>query len=627
MSAEGRLRLRLANNQRQIIAMRDDAVPDDFWRRLRAEWGQVGDRPNSWVYVPIELFARRQAWLAPTCRLHGVDIDLDDGVRSLLLKARYDRQQLQRILSDEVNLRSLDNVLIDSGYRRQLRDFQSRDFLKLLALGHGANFSVPGAGKTSVELAVFAVERREGRVAQMLVVGPLSCFDAWMQDNEACFDAPLDVHRYAGGSIPQRAQLVLINYQRLASGFEDIAEWVSRERTLVVLDEAHRMKRGRAGEWGSACLDLAYYAVRRDILTGTPAPQHPSDLVSLLDFVWPGQGRRLLPEAALVPQPPPEAVSEVSTKIRPLFARTTKIELDLPDTTMRVVVVPLSALHKEIYQSLLREVSSLVRTQRDRAQFAQWGEIVMYLLEAATNPALLPAGASSDDPIEFRHPPLPIPSDSSLGELIIEYSSFETPAKFVQLAALVSELRQRGRKVLIWSNFIRNLQALERMLSRYQPALVHGGIPSEISQPNAPRLREREIHRFRTDDNCGVLLANPAALGEGVSLHKVCHDAIYLDRTFNAGQYLQSVDRIHRLGLAPDIETTVTFMVSEGTIDEVAAERVAVKAKNLGLMLDDASIAAMALPDDEDVGSPLDVGDDADIAALFAHLRGDLDVE
>ena len=251
----------------------------------------------------------------------------------------------------------------------------------------------------------------------------------------------------------------------------------------------------------------------------------------------------------------------------------------------------------------------------------------MYLLEAATNPALLPAGSTSGDPIEFRHPPLSVPEDASLHHLVSDYASYETPAKFVQLAALVERLRNDGRKVLVWSNFVRNLETLERMLAVHQPALVHGGIPSEVTQPEAARVREDELNRFRTEPDCGVLLANPAAMGEGVSLHQVCHDMIYLERTFNAGQYLQSVDRIHRLGLKRHTETNIYFLITESTIDEAVSVRVELKASNLGTMLNDPAIATMALPDDEDVGDPIDVGDQGDIAALFAHLRGEPDGE
>ena len=44
-----------------------------------------------------------------------------------------------------------------------------------------------------------------------------------------------------------------------------------------------------------------------------------------------------------------------------------------------------------------------------------------------------------------------------------------------------------------------------------------------------------------------VLVANPAAAAESISLHEHCNHALYLDRTYNAGQFLQSQDRIHRL--------------------------------------------------------------------------------
>ena len=114
-----------------------------------------------------------------------------------------------------------------------------------------------------------------------------------------------------------------------------------------------------------------------------------------------------------------------------------------------------------------------------------------------------------------------------------------------------------------------------------------------------------------------VLLANPAAMSEGVSLHHECHDAVYVDRTFNAGQYLQSLDRIHRLGLPPGIDTTMTFLVCTDTIDEVVDDRVRTKADRLATMLRDPDLVTMALPDDEDYGEWIEV---VDLDALLAHL-------
>ena len=181
----------------------------------------------------------------------------------------------------------------------------------------------------------------------------------------------------------------------------------------------------------------------------------------------------------------------------------------------------------------------------------------------------------------------------------------------------------QGRKTLVWSNFVRNLMAMERMFARYEPAVIYGAIPSVATNPDAQRNRESELDRFRHDERCMLLLANPASMSEGVNLHQACHDAIYLERTFNAGQYLQSIDRIHRLGLDPDQETRITFLVTVDTVDEVVDVRVREKAARLGEMLEDPDLATMALPNDEDYGLAIDTH--GDLVALFAHLRGEIE--
>ncbi|MCV0384756.1 MAG: DEAD/DEAH box helicase, partial [Erythrobacter sp.] len=384
-----------------------------------------------------------------------------------------------------------------------------------------------------------------------------------------------------------------------------------------------RMKRGVGGEWGRACLQLAPVAERRDILTGTPAPQSARDFIALIDFLWPNQARRILPAAALRHDPPPGSMELVSKALSPFYVRTTKSELGLPPTSLRVELVDLSGLHADIYDALRDRYAGMFDLSLgDRAMLAQMGEVTMYLLEAATNPALLTHRAADEGPLAFRYPPLAIPPGSDLGRLVASYHNHEVPLKFQKLAVILRENAEQGRKTLVWSNFVGNLLALESLLASYQPALVYGAVPTADSNvaPGA-RTRESELARFRHDDECMVLLANPAALGEGVSLHDVCHDAVYVDRTFNAGQYLQSLDRIHRLGLAPEVDTRITFLVTRSTIDQRVDQRVAEKAVRLATMLDDPDLEAMALPDEEDYGELIeDVGD---LESLFEHLRGE----
>lgn len=60
--------------------------------------------------------------------------------------------------------------------------------------------------------------------------------------------------------------------------------------------------------------------------------------------------------------------------------------------------------------------------------------------------------------------------------------------------------------------------------------------------------RQQILNDFRAG-GIQVLLTNPHTLAESVSLHSVCHDAIYFEYSYNLVHLLQSKDRIHRLGL------------------------------------------------------------------------------
>ncbi len=605
-----------------VEVRRTAGVPDALWSQVLAHWGATGNRPNQRTSVPQHRFLADLAWLPPALRRAGVGVTWDDRARELVSVTGSERGQLsaarRTIPLDENTVRArLAGTRFDPDV---LRPFQLRDLRRLLALQHGANFSVPGAGKTAVTYALYEAERAAGRVQHLLVAGPLSAFEAWCTEAARWLTPSPTVGTVAARE--WRAEVLLVNYQRLLSSYGEVAAWVAAQPTHVVLDEAHRVKRGRGGQWGSASLDLARVASRRDVLTGTPAPQHPRDLAALLDFCWPGQGRALLPTQAFAAVPPHSVMNDVQTAVAPLFARTTKIELALPPMVFNVQEIPLEGLQSEIY-SVLRNRAAMQygTTAQDQTTFARMGRVVMYLLEAATNPALLAAGSSTADPPPFQHPPLEIPPGSRLAELIADYGVYEAPPKFSALAQIVSQNAAAGRKTLVWSNFVRNLEQLAtRVLPALNPAVVHGGVPAEGPAGPAGRTRAEELARFRNDPECMVLLANPAALGEGVSLHEVCHDAVYLDRTFNAGQYLQSLDRIHRLGLPAGTVTNVTLLVTADTVDETVDRRVRVKAERLSALLDDPALTTFALPDEDDYGPVLDNRED--LAALFDHLRG-----
>lgn len=493
------------------------------------------------------------------------------------------------------------DVLLGEGWVSDLTAFQRRDIARLLSLRHGANFSVPGAGKTRVGLAVFQALRQSKGLERLLIVGPKSCFESWQYENGVCLAEPLRMEVLTRGTDPA-ADALIVNYERLNGAVNELGQWLAARSSMLLLDEAHRMKLGAEGAYGTACLALGPRARHRLILTGTPAPNGAKDLENLFGFVWPGHGRQKVVEAVGGGD-----LAKASRVLQPLFTRTTKAELGLPPVTTTLRSVPMPPLHKELYQALIGRFSA--RAAGYEGDFQALGKIIVYMLMAATSPALLAVGTTRYEPLSYQVPPLAAPMGTPLYHLMRDLPSYEMSPKYREALAVVADNAARGRKTLVWSTFIRSLTTLERILRNFQPALVHGGTED----------RAAEIDRFRKDPDCMVLLSNPATLGEGISLHHYCHDALYIDRDFAAGRFLQSLDRIHRLGLQSDTETRITVLASEETIDEVVDQRLADKLKFMGRILDDPAVQELAdLEDEPAVGGGLD---QRDLQALMGHLR------
>ena len=612
-----------------VIIQRNEHANLGAWARLQEALARGIDSGSKLqTVVHADVFLAELRVLRELLDVFGVCVSVGPTLAAQLQLMAIDRKARESVgeceTADDVTLDALEKELSRAGFTRKLRQFQRRNLFKLVSLPHGADFSVPGAGKTTVALATYAILRARGVVCRLVVIGPIAAFGAWKEELVACFDEPpiFLIHGGAGSVIPANTEVLLSNYNRTASDYDTIRSFVASKPTQVVLDEAHRVKRGAAGVYGRAVLDLAYAARRRDVLTGTPAPQSAFDLIALVSFLYPGQDRQVLPESAYFERKGRDknVLIETNKAIKRFFVRTPKAELDLPPTNFQVVREPMPPIQSAIYDALLGQYrSTFSLSDRSRHEMQRLGRIVMYLLEAATNPMLLTAGSDESDDPAFLHPPLELQGQEPLADLLAQYSTFEQPWKYQRVCSIVNDAVEKGEKILIWSSFVKNLKALARLLNQYQPAIVHGGVPSDEMATSGVTTRENEFERFRHDPDCSVLLANPAACGEGISLHFWCHHAVYLDRTFNAGHFLQSQDRIHRLGLTKDVVTRFTLLISEGSIDESVDGRLFEKVSALARLMDDPGLVQIALPsaDEGDGGTP---AFDDDYRTVVSHI-------
>jgi SNF2 family DNA or RNA helicase len=331
------------------------------------------------------------------------------------------------------------------------------------------------------------------------------------------------------------------------------------------------------------------------VLTGTPMPNGIEDLEAMLELAWPGHGLAL--------------ANPLTPGGERSWVRITKDQLELEPATVTVVPVTLDENHLRVYQAVASGLAASLEDQLFSRDFASTA--IARLVAAASNPTLLLSESAERDVDWGADLTL---SEQTIVDLLAAVAKVVRPAKLLAAASLAREHAERGEKLLVWTNFIGTVRELERLLEPYNPAVITGSVVRD--DPAAVTDRVRQLQKFREDPSCVVLIATPQTLGEGVSLHHACQSQVHVDRTFNAGLFLQSLDRTHRVGMPPGTSARVTLLVAPNTIDEAIHDSLNRKLIDMEDTLRDPTLRRLAEPE---LGSRA-VGPD-EVAALVAHLR------
>lgn len=515
-------------------------------------------------------------------------------------QVRAVRESRQGNAVAELSEGEIKDQLIAAGFtKRSLKSFQLRDLSHLLSLSNGANFSVPGAGKTTVTFALHILTKAADQ--HLIIIAPKAAFQAWKDVVQECIDTDISTdnaepftvldksEEQTALSLASGSKRFIISYDLAIRQQSTLANHMATHPTHLVLDESHRMKAGWASQRGTFLLSIAALPVRRDILSGTPMPQAASDIESQLEFLWPGQG---LGREIALGKPPREVLGN-------LYVRTTKKELGLPKVHRHFPDVTMGdgqlALYSIVRDEFLRNYAKGASSGLSEAQLLKARRSVMRLLQLSVSPSLA-LNAMANDDVEIS---------SSIVDAVLEEGH---APKMRAVMKHARELASNNEKVVIWTIFTGTIHSLDNALADLNPVFIHGGVASGSSEDDA--TREGKIRRFHEDSSCSVLIANPAAAGEGISLHKVCHNAIYLDRSYVSTHYLQSIDRIHRLGLPDDQETNIFVYRSRapaeiGSVDMSVSRRLTQKIRNMQELLDDPDLHEIAY-DEEEADDPID---------------------
>ena len=528
---------------------------------------------------------------------------------------------------DSNELKEFADILSTTAFKRTLMPYQLLASYHLALSQNECNFSVPGSGKTTTVLAAYEYLRKcaneNKRVNNLLVIGPLSSFIAWKDEYKECFGVFPKTLEIRGGVKEEQVRkeliqgkvdldLILISYGSLASKIDTIKQFLSDKKVMVVLDEAHRIKNVDGGVQSTNAMSLAPLASSRVILTGTPAANSYVDLYNLFTFIWPTKnviGYSIGALNNMSSNPNDGRVSDLINKISPYFIRIKKSDLKLPEPIFHEpILVDMGPVQQAIYDAIVE--MAVKRFEDDTLSAAFKKSAAIRLRQASSNPSLLKKplqGLFTYDEDDNDYQEVyddEIDVDNRIIDLINNYDSLEIPPRLIKLLSLTKSLLDNNQKVIIWCEFI---DTCERV-SEYLKA---NGIKNNILYGKTSQEdRETIISAFKdpTNSDFKVVVANPHAVGESISLHKACHNAIYYEMGFNAGVYMQSKDRIHRVGLPKDCETNYYFIQSTDSVDSNIYDRVLTKEEKMIKIIESEEIPLISNniefendPDEDDI--------------------------
>lgn len=565
---------------------------------------------------PIEIMSKVRSMLEK----YGFDEKKTDTSEKILLNFYEEERKFKEFSEKALKIRNNDcnQSEFESFVNSVSKNLSARSLypLQLLSAYHMAfsqnacNFSVPGAGKTSIVYGAYSYLHNLDKdnpkyIDRILVIGPLSSFGPWEMEYKECFGYLPAAKRLIGGYTKEEKQLylyskhpsvlTLISYQSVITLQNELGYFLRNNNVMVVLDEAHKVKNVSGGITAAAVLDLAKYCKSRIVLTGTPAPNGYEDIYNMFKFIWPSKsvmGFEVNQLRDITVRGDKARVDRLIERILPYFIRIKKSDLNIPDATIHpAIYVSMGDIQQRIYDFIERKyVDSMLNegsvdtSNRFKAMLAQ--ARVIRLMQAATNPSMLrnPLEDFLDEE-DCPQEAFKAIDDSDVMKAILEYDKSEIPTKYVAVEDLVRNIINSNEKVVVWATFIHTILGLKQHLENkgIYCQVLYGAIPvdkegSSDEQEEEILTRERIVREFQNND-CPyqVIIANPFAVAESISLHKACHNAIYIERSFNAAHFVQSKDRIHRYGLAPGTKTNYYYILSKDTIDETIDTRLTEK--------------------------------------------------
>jgi SNF2 family DNA or RNA helicase len=455
-----------------------------------------------------------------------------------------------------------------------------------------------GLGKTVEAIMVLREYQMRGMARRVLILTPPALVGQWVE--ELATKAGITARHTSERQLrldPDElwsGDGVLVASVALARGARHAPAVQARPWDLVIVDEAHRVKRR-----GSASFRLVDGLRSRFLLllTATPIENELEELYQIVTLLRPGQFATPAAFRAEFVDPADPTSPRNRDRLRALLGevmiRNTRAQsgLKLPPRYVTTVRVEPSAAERALYEETLAVFRTHFATAGARAA------ATTLLLEAGSSPQAL---AGSVSRMSATH-------GGAFGEHLTDLGRLATAVPRTRKGdALLEILAGHGGKALVFTRYRATLEYLGGLLAERGVAAValHGGMDAAAKQQAVEALRgEARV----------LLLSDVGA--EGLNL-QFCQLLVNFDLPWNPMAIEQRIGRIHRFGQQAEVQ--IYNLCARGTVEERVLDVLGDRLHLFELVVGEMDMVLGDLADERDL--------EERILALYAAARSDEEV-
>jgi len=403
-------------------------------------------------------------------------------------------------------------------------------------------------------ISLHYLQTKQRRRGPFIVIAPLSSIPHWQHEFEAWTDMNVIVlkgnqaardciYRYEFHFTDSSGVLhfnfkhttkfnVIITTPEIMT--QEVARLAAIQWEVMIVDGAHILKNTES----QACRSIAEFSMvhHKVFIMRTPLPNNAADFFGLVSAVDPVRFSNV--DAFLAKfrnfstSEEKDACAQV---LQPYMLRRKKEDVDvekyLPSKEETVIEVELSTLQRKTYTAIL-EKNFAALTAPDAA-FPALCNVMMELRKCCNHPYLI-------DSVE-QNAMLALENPGDVAAM--NYNFVHDSGKMILLHKILPKLKRDGHRVVIFTQFVRVLDLLERYMQyigRYQFERIDAGIGGNERQAAIDRYSAKDSEKF-------VFLICTEAGGPGINL-TAADTVIIFDSDWNHQKHIQAMARAHRIG-------------------------------------------------------------------------------